>query len=128
MLVTGGSRGIGAAVAQLAARDGYAVAVNYKSNHSEAERVVELIMKEGGKAMLFKADVSDRKQVQKMFTEVDQSLGRIDALVNNAGILEKQSRLENLDEDRLRRIFSVNVFGAIFCAQEAAKRMSLSQG
>jgi len=124
MVVTGGSRGIGAATALLAAQRGYSVCVNYHSNQPAAEKVVADIVNNGGKAIAVAADVSSEDDVIRLFKTVDSKLGRLDALVNNAGILEQQTRLENLDAARLNRIFATNVTGSFLCAREAVLRMS----
>ncbi len=128
MLVTGGGRGIGAAVARLAARRGYAVGVNYHSNVDAARAVVEEIVRGGGRAVALQADVSQEDQVLRMYGELDQQLGRIDALVNNAGILEQQMRVDQMSADRLLRVLSTNVVGAFLCAREAVRRMSTRHG
>ena len=128
MLVTGGGRGIGAAVAKLAARRGYAVGVNYHSNADAARAVVEEIVRGGGRAVALQADVSQEDQVLRMYGELDQQLGRIDALVNNAGILEQQMRVDQMNADRLLRVLSTNVIGAFLCAREAVRRMSTRHG
>ena len=128
MLVTGASRGIGAAVAKLAARRGYAVGVNYRTHADAAEAVVAEIRREGGQALAIQADVSQEDQVLRMFHTLDDRLGRLDALVNNAGILEKQMRVDDMDADRLLRVLSTNVIGAFLCAREAVRRMSPRHG
>ncbi|MCW0210806.1 SDR family oxidoreductase [Achromobacter veterisilvae] len=128
MLVTGGSRGIGAAVARLAARRGYAVAVNYHARADAAQAVVEEIRGAGGRAVALQADVSQEAQVVRMFRAVDEELGRIDALVNNAGILETQMRVDSMSAERLLRVLSTNVVGAFLCAREAVRRMSTRHG
>ncbi len=128
MLVTGGSRGIGAAVARLAARRGYAVAVNYHARADAAQAVVEEIRGAGGRAVALQADVSQETQVVRMFRAVDEELGRIDALVNNAGILETQMRVDSMSAERLLRVLSTNVVGAFLCAREAVRRMSTRHG
>lgn len=128
MLITGGSRGIGAAVAKLAASRGYAVGVNYHSNADAAQSVVAQIQRDGGSAIAIQADVSQEDQVLRMFRTLDERLGRIDALVSNAGILEKQMRVEDISADRLLRVLSTNVIGAFLCAREAVRRMSPRHG
>jgi len=128
MIVTGGSRGIGAATALLAAQRGYAVCVNYHSNQPAADKVVAEIVNKGGNAIAVAADVSSEADVIRLFKTVDSKLGRLDALVNNAGILEQQTRLENLDAARLNRIFATNVTGSFLCAREAVLRMSTKHG
>jgi len=128
MLVTGGSRGIGAATAVLAAQRGYAVCVNYVSNRTAADGVVATIEKAGRKAIAVGADVASESDVIRLFETVDRTLGRVDALVNNAAILDVQSRLENLNAARLNRILATNVTGAFLCAREAVRRMSTKHG
>ncbi|CCJ61062.1 SDR family oxidoreductase [Bordetella bronchiseptica] len=128
MIVTGAARGIGAAVALLAARRGYAVCVNYRSRGDAAEQVVQAIRDEGGRALAVAADVADEAQVVRMFETVDRELGRIDALVNNAGILEAQMRVEEMDAARITRILATNVVGAFVCCREAVRRMAPRHG
>ncbi|MCY1531361.1 putative oxidoreductase YgfF [compost metagenome] len=128
MLVTGGSRGIGAAVARLAARRGYAVGVNYHARADAAQAVVEEIRQAGGRAVALQADVSQEDQVVRMFRALDDELGRIDALVNNAGILEQQMRVDGMSAERLLRVLSTNVVGSFLCAREAVRRMSTRHG
>ncbi|CAM4288140.1 SDR family oxidoreductase [Bordetella tumbae] len=128
MLVTGGGRGIGAAVARLAARRGYAVCVNYRHRREDADAVVREIQANGGRAIAVGADVADEAQVVQLFQTVDRELGRVDALVNNAGILETQCRLEDLDAARVTRILMTNVVGAVVCCREAVRRMSPRHG
>ena len=128
ILVTGGSRGIGAATAILAARHGYAVAVNYQEREVDAQRVVNQIQNLGGQAVSLKCDVSQEAQVVDMFEKLDADVGRITALVNSAGILAPLTRVENFDADRIRRIFDVNVVGSFICAREAVRRMSARHG
>jgi NAD(P)-dependent dehydrogenase (short-subunit alcohol dehydrogenase family) len=128
ILVTGGSRGIGAETARLAAQRGYAVCVNFRSNRAAADAVVHDIESAGGKAFAVGADVSAEAEVLRLFDAVDARLGRLTALVNNAGILETQSRVDEIDAARLGRIFATNVTGAFLCAREAVKRMSTARG
>ncbi|WP_099722117.1 SDR family oxidoreductase [Bordetella bronchiseptica] len=128
MIVTGAARGIGAAVALLAARRGYAVCVNYRSRGDAAEQVVQAIRDEGGRALAVAADVADEAQVVRMFETVDRELGRVDALVNNAGILEAQMRVEEMDAARITRILATNVVGAFVCCREAVRRMAPRHG
>ena len=128
LTVTGGSRGIGAATARLAAERGYAVCVNYRSNRAAADAVVADIEKSGGRAIAVGADVSVEADVLRLFDTTDARLGRLTALVNNAGILEIQSRVEQIDGARLARIFATNVTGAFLCAREGVKRMSTARG
>jgi NAD(P)-dependent dehydrogenase (short-subunit alcohol dehydrogenase family) len=128
LLVTGGGRGIGAATARLAAARGYAVCVNYQRNHEAAGRVVQDIEAAGGHAVAVAADVSVEADVVRLFEMVDQQLGRISALVNNAAVLEKQMRLDAMDAARIQRILATNVVGAFLCAREAVRRMSTRNG
>ncbi|HVE54560.1 MAG TPA: SDR family NAD(P)-dependent oxidoreductase, partial [Ramlibacter sp.] len=128
VLVTGGSRGIGAATAVLAARKGFAVAVNYASNADAAQEVVRTIVAAGGKAIAVQADVADEAQVLRMFGEVDAGLGRLTALVNNAGVVDRAQRLDEMGFARLKRMFDINVIGSFLCAREAVKRMSTRHG
>ena len=128
VIVTGGSRGIGAATARLAATRGYAVCVNYRSNIAAADQVVSAITHSGGRAIAVQADLSVESDVVRLFETCDREFGRLTALVNNAGILETQSRVENIDAARLQRVFATNVTGAFICAREAVKRMSTKHG
>lgn len=128
LLVTGSSRGIGAATAQLAAKRGYAVCLNYRSNKKAAEQVITQIEEAGGKAIAVAADVASESDILRLFETVDAELGTLSALVNNAGILEKQMRLEDMDVTRLNRIFATNITGSFLCAREAVKRMSTKNG
>ena len=128
VIVTGGSRGIGAATARLAATRGYAVCVNYRSNIAAADQVVSAIRRSGGRAIAVQADLSVESDVVRLFETCDLEFGRLTALVNNAGILETQSRVENIDAARLQRVFATNVTGAFICAREAVKRMSTKHG
>ncbi|MCR8957442.1 SDR family oxidoreductase [Variovorax sp. S2] len=128
LLITGGSRGIGAATALLAAQRGYAVAVNYASNSLAADEVVRTIRAGGGTAMAVQADVGDEAQVLAMFEKVDARLGRLTALVNNAGVVDVQARVEQMSVARLERMFRINVIGSFICAREAVRRMSTRQG
>jgi len=128
MVITGGSRGIGAATAKLAAVRGYAVCVNYKKDQKAADALVDEIKANSGEATAVAADVSLESDVKNLFKIVDAQLGTVTALVNNAGILEKQIRVEEVDAARLNRIFAVNVIGAFLCAREAVRRMSIKHG
>ncbi|MEM6599358.1 MAG: SDR family oxidoreductase [Cyanobacteria bacterium P01_C01_bin.69] len=128
LLVTGGSRGIGAATAVLAAQQGYAVCVNYLRNQAAAQAIVNTIKEEGMPAIAVAADVASEDDVNHLFRAVDKQLGRVTALVNNASILEQQMRVESMDTTRLNRIFAVNVVGSFLCAREAIQRMSIKQG
>ncbi|OMG67786.1 NAD(P)-dependent oxidoreductase [Stutzerimonas balearica] len=128
MLITGASRGIGAATAQLAARRGYAVCLNYRQRADAAEQLAQRIRQAGGRAITVAADVADEKQVAALFAAIDREFGRLDVLVNNAGMLERQMRLEEMDAGRLQRVFATNVLGSFLCAREAIKRMSTAHG
>jgi NAD(P)-dependent dehydrogenase (short-subunit alcohol dehydrogenase family) len=128
LLVTGGSRGIGAATALLAARKGYAVAVNYTRGEAAAEEVVGVIRAGGGTALALQGDVADEQQVMELFRQVDTKLGRLTALVNNAGIVDRAARVDEMTLERLKRMFDVNVIGSFLCAREAVKRMSTRHG
>ncbi len=128
VLITGAGRGIGAAVARLAAERGYAVCVNYRSDRAAAEAVVGAIAAAGGTAIAVQADVSLEAEVLRLFSQVDARLGRISALVNNAGILLGQSRVEDMDAARIHRVFATNVIGSFLCAREAVRRMSCRHG
>jgi NAD(P)-dependent dehydrogenase (short-subunit alcohol dehydrogenase family) len=128
VLITGASRGIGAATALLAARQGYAVAVNYTANSLAADEVVRQIRQAGGQAMAVQADVAIEAQVVAMFEKVDAKFGRLSALVNNAGVVDQTTRVEAITLQRLQRMFEVNVFGSFLCAREAVRRMSTRHG
>ena len=128
LLITGGSRGIGAATALLAARQGYAVAVNYTTNSLAADEVVRQIRADGGQAITVQADVAREADVLAMFEKVDAKFGRLTALVNNAGVVDQTSRVDAMSTSRLQRMFEVNVFGSFMCAREAVKRMSTRYG
>jgi NAD(P)-dependent dehydrogenase (short-subunit alcohol dehydrogenase family) len=128
ILITGASRGIGAATATLAAAQGYSVAVNYRLRRDGADGVVSAIESAGGRAFAVQADVSVEADVMRMFDECDRRLGRLSALVNNAGILETQARLDSLDAGRLQRVFATNIIGPFLCAREAVRRMSTRHG
>ena len=128
LLVTGGSRGIGAATARLAAERGYTVCVNYRQNRAAADEVVAAITAGGGAAIAVGADVASEPEVVRLFETVTAELGPIRVLINNAGILERQTRVEHIDAARLDRIFATNVRGAFVCAREAVRRMSTAHG
>ncbi len=128
MLITGASRGIGAATARLAAGQGYRVVINYQRNREAADALVEAITTTGGEALALQADVADEAQVRRLFSEVDARLGRLDVLVNNAGMLEQQMRLERMSLERWQRVFATNVYGSFLCSREAIARMSTRQG
>ena len=127
VLVTGGGRGIGAATAKLAAQRGYAVCVNYLRNRDAAESVAGAIKREGGEARAVAGDIAREADVIRMFDEA-ASMGRIAALVNNAGILERQTRLDDMEAARFERVFATNITGAFLCAREAVRRMSTRHG
>jgi NAD(P)-dependent dehydrogenase (short-subunit alcohol dehydrogenase family) len=124
LLVTGGSRGIGAATARLAAAQGYDVALSYVADEPSARAVAAAVEALGRRALIVRADSADADQVAGLFHAIDRTFGRVDVLVNNAAILGRQSRLEDIDVERMRRIFAVNAIGTMLCAQQAAKRMS----
>lgn len=128
ILVTGASRGIGAATALGAARAGYAVAVNYHANSLAADEVVRQIRAFGGTAMTVQADVAEEAQVVAMFARVDAKLGPLAALVNSAGVVDVASRVDNMSVARLKRMFDTNVIGSMVCAREAVQRMSTRYG
>ena len=128
MLITGASRGIGAATARLAALRGYALGINYRQQREAAEALVREIEDAGGRALALGADVGDETQVLRMFESLDREFGRLDVLVNNAGMLERQMRLEDMDVARLERVLRANVVGSFLCAREAIKRMSTRHG
>ena len=128
LLVTGGSRGIGAATALLAAERGYAVAVNYAHNSLAADEVVRHIRAHGGHAMAVQADVGVEAQVVALFKRVDAKFGPLTALVNNAGVVDVACRVDEMTADRLRRLFDINVLGSFLCAREAILRMSTRHG
>ena len=128
LLVTGGSRGIGAASCLLAARQGWAVAVNYTANSLAADEVVRQIRAAGGRAMAVQADVADETQVLRMFEQVDAKLGRLTGLVNNAGVVDVTARVEDMSVARWKRMFDINVIGSLICAREAVRRMSTRHG
>ena len=128
VLITGGSRGIGAATALLAAPQGSAVAGNYTSNSLAADEVVRQIRQSGGQAVTVQADVAVEAQVLAMFEKIDAKFGRLSALVNNAGVVDQTTRVDGITLARLQRIFEVNVFGSFLCAREAVRRMSTRHG
>lgn len=127
-LITGAGRGIGAATARLAAARGYAVCVNYRSNAGAAQSVVDAITRHGGRAIAVQADIAIEADVVRLFQRCDRDLGRVTALVNNAGVLETQTRVDAIDAARLQRVFAANVTGSFICAREAVKRMSTRYG
>ncbi len=128
ILVTGGGRGIGAAVCRLAAEAGYRVAVNYASNETAAATLVQAIEAKGGEAFAIKGDVGSEADVMAMFAAVDGRFGRLDALVNNAGVVDRKARVDEMSLARLERMMRINVIGSLLCAREAVKRMSTKHG
>ena len=128
MIITGGSRGIGAATAILAAQRGYAVCVNYVRNQEAADSVVSQIEADGGQAIAVAADMASEADILRLFETTDTQLGSVTALVNNAGILETQMRVDEMDVERLNRIFTTNITGCFLCAREAVRRMSTRHG
>jgi NAD(P)-dependent dehydrogenase (short-subunit alcohol dehydrogenase family) len=128
VLVTGGSRGIGAAAAWLLAQQGRAVAVNYTRDAAAAETLVARIRAAGGQALALQADVADAAQVAAMFERIDRELPRLAGLVNNAGVVDQPARVDEMDAARLQRMFAINVFGSFHCAREAVRRLSTKHG
>lgn len=128
MIITGASRGIGAATALLAAKNDFSVVVNYLKHKIEADKVVRDIVDAGGTAVAIQADISKEGDVLRLFSESDRLFGNLHSLINNAGILERQMRLEEMGISRLNRIFSANITGQFLCAREAVKRMSTRHG
>ncbi len=128
LLVTGGSRGIGAAICLLAARKGWRVAVNYASNRQAADAVVSTIEAGGGEAFAIQGDVGNADDIVAMFAAVDRRFGRLDGLANNAGIVDAPARVDEMSVARLERIMRINITGSILCAAEAVRRMSSKHG
>ena len=128
LLITGGARGIGAATAMLAAQKGYVVAVNYQAHSLAADEVVRQIRASGGQAIAVQANVASESQVLAMFDRIDAKLGRLTALVNNAGVIDVPARVDEMSFERLKRMFEINVLGSFLCAREAVKRMSTRHG
>jgi NAD(P)-dependent dehydrogenase (short-subunit alcohol dehydrogenase family) len=128
VLITGASRGIGAATARLAARQGHDVAINYARDETAARSVADEVRECGTRATVIQADVAREADVIRMYQELEQALGPVGALVNNAGIVLKQDRLENMDVERITRMFAVNITGVFLCAREAVRRMSTRRG
>jgi NAD(P)-dependent dehydrogenase (short-subunit alcohol dehydrogenase family) len=128
ILITGASRGIGAACALLAAQRGYKVGVNYRADADAAARVVTAIRDAGGEALAIQADVSQEADVERLFATMDTHFGALTALVNNAGILASQMRVDQMDAARITRIMASNVVGSFLCAREAVRRMSTKHG
>ena len=127
-LITGGSRGIGAATALRAAQQGFAVAVNYTRHADAANAVVQQIIAAGGTAIAVQADVADEAQVLAMYQAIDTQLGPVTALVNNAGVVDVAARVDEMSVQRIRRMFDINVLGTFICTREALKRMSTRHG
>ncbi len=128
VLVTGGSRGIGAAAAWQLAQQGRAVAVNYTRDAAAAQALVERIRAAGGQALAVQADVADAAQVATLFERIDRELPPLAGLVNNAGVVDRPARVDEMDAQRLQRMFAINVFGSFHCAREAVRRLSTKHG
>jgi NAD(P)-dependent dehydrogenase (short-subunit alcohol dehydrogenase family) len=128
LLVTGASRGIGAATVRLAAQAGWDVAINYARNAAAAEALASEVRALGRRALTVQADVAEEAQVVAMFERVDRELGRLGGLVNNAGIVDRNARLDEMDGPRLQRMVAVNLLGSLYCAREAVRRMSTRHG
>jgi len=128
VLVTGGSRGIGAETAVLAAEKGWDVVISYKSREDKAQAVIKQVEALGQKGLAIKSDVADEAEVIALFEQIDREFGRLDALVNNAGVLETSCKVVDMSVARLQRVFNVNIVGSFVCAQQAIKRMALSNG
>ena len=128
IIITGGGRGIGAACALLAAQQGYAVCISYRVDEGSAAAVVAAIEDAGGAALSVQADVSDEAAVERLFEAVDKRFGQLTALINNAGMLFPQMRVEQMDAARINRLLATNVTGSFLCAREAVRRMSTRNG
>jgi NAD(P)-dependent dehydrogenase (short-subunit alcohol dehydrogenase family) len=128
LLITGGSRGIGAATAVLAARHGWDVAINYTRDAAAAERVAAEVRAAGRRALVLQADVADEAQVLAMFAAVDRELGALHGLINNAGVVDLPARVDEMSLQRLQRMFAINLTGSFLCAREAVRRMSTKHG
>lgn len=128
ILVTGGSRGIGAAIARMAGQAGYCVGISYVRHRAAADEIVDSIARQGGTAMVVRADMAVEEDVLRLFERIDSSLGRITALVNKAGILERQMRVDDMSAERIQRVFATNVLGSFLCCREAVRRMSTRHG
>ena len=128
MIITGASRGIGAATARLAVARGYTICLNYRQNADAAHELARELMDAGGKAITVQADVSVEADVLRMFETVDRELGRVTALINNAGMLEPQAQVSSMSAERITRVFNTNVLGSFLCAREAVNRMSTRHG
>ena len=128
ILITGSSRGIGAATALLAARHGYAVCINYVRDQQAAEALRARIVADGGEAIAVQADVGEQADVERLFAEVDARLGTVTALVNNVGVLEQKCRLADISVQRMERVLRTNVISYFLCCQQAVRRMSTASG
>ena len=128
LIVTGGGRGIGAEVSRKAAKQGYSVCVNFHRDQTSAQKLVRELEENGANALAYQADVSQEEEVEALFQTVEKHLGTPEALVNNAGILDLQTRVDGMNAERIQRIFAVNVTGSFLCAREAVKRMSTKYG
>ena len=128
VLITGGSQGIGKATAILAAQKGYAVVINFANNASAAQETVAQITETGGRAVAIQADISKEAEVLRMFEQMDEQFGPLDALVNNAGIIQPQIKVVDMHAERILQVLSTNVLGSFLCAREAIKRMSIAKG
>ncbi len=128
LLVTGGSRGIGAATARLAAARGWDVAINYTRDAAAAQAVAADVRAAGRRALLLQADVADEAQVLAMYAHLDRAWGRLSGLVNNAGVVDVAQRVDEMSAARIRRMFEINVYGSLWCAREAVRRMSMRHG
>jgi NAD(P)-dependent dehydrogenase (short-subunit alcohol dehydrogenase family) len=128
VLITGGSRGIGAATALLAAKNGYSVAINFNTHAQAAHQLTREITAFGGHAIAVQADVADERQVMAMFQTLDRELGPLTALVNNAGVVDVACKVEGMSAQRIERMFAINVFGTMYCARQAVLRMSHHHG
>jgi NAD(P)-dependent dehydrogenase (short-subunit alcohol dehydrogenase family) len=128
VLVTGGSRGIGAATARLCAARGHAVAVNYMRDAAAADTVCNAIRQAGGQALAVQADVADEAQVLAMYARIDAELPPLHGLVNNAGVIDVAARVDEMSVARLRRMFDINILGSFLCAREAVRRLSTKHG
>jgi NAD(P)-dependent dehydrogenase (short-subunit alcohol dehydrogenase family) len=128
LLVTGGSRGIGAAICRKAAQRGWRVAVNYRSNEKAADQLVASLKDAGSEAIAVRGDVGEAAEIAAVFAAVDRHFGRLDGLVNNAGIVDKPQRIDEMSPERLERMFRINITGSVLCAAEAVRRMSRRYG
>ncbi|MEO6328949.1 MAG: SDR family NAD(P)-dependent oxidoreductase, partial [Ginsengibacter sp.] len=128
IIITGASGGIGKATALKAAQKGYAVCVHYNTDKSSADDIVKQIQETGGTAIAVEADISKEEEVEKLFSIADEKLGKITALVNNAGIVGRQTKVADMTAESIQQIFATNVLGSFLCAREAIRRMALSNG